>query len=398
MVRELFARRDHDDRRGEPMAALDLVTEAAGPYDLQLVAQRDSIIVVVKNAYLALHSTGRLRHTGALALPLDGARLRRLDWRALFADDWTIVRSVTNPDEAVLLAVRGEVAVLYDTMTSPPTVEVSAPTEAELEAVLDEMRDRLDAQIGPAPERVTPIRVWWGIGRPSGPGSQARRLESLSWNDASANYPVAVGKRLERLMSYSEPEDESARLIFWHGEPGTGKTSAIRCLLEAWEPWCAGQYIANPDQFFASAEYISTVLTASRGVRPWGARGERVERPWSLIVAEDCDEYLRPQARGQAGASLGRLLNLTDGLLGRGMKVLVLLTTNEPLGRLHPAITRPGRCLDVTEFTPFTATEAASRLQRPVSEAMTLAEIYEQINGTAPPTTLLDDASTGHYL
>jgi hypothetical protein len=169
-------------------------------------------------------------------------------------------------------------------------------------------------------------------------------------------------------------------------------------LLEAWEPWCAGQYIANPDQFFASAEYISTVLTASRGVRPWGARGERVERPWSLIIAEDCDEYLRPQAQGQAGASLGRLLNLTDGLLGRGMKVLVLLTTNEPLGRLHPAITRPGRCLDVTEFTPFTATEAASRLQRPVSEAMTLAEIYEQINGTAPPTTLLDDASTGHYL
>jgi len=80
------------------------------------------------------------------------------------------------------------------------------------------------------------------------------------------------------------------------------------------------------------------------------------------------------------------------------MKVLVLLTTNEPLGRLHPAITRPGRCLDVTEFTPFTATEAASRLQRPVPEAMTLAEIYEQINGTAPPTTLLDDASTGHYL
>lgn len=42
--------------------------------------------------------------------------------------------------------------------------------------------------------------------------------------------------------------------------------------------------------------------------------------------------------------------------------MLVLVTTNEPLRRLHPAIARPGRCAARVEFTPFTAEEAAAWL------------------------------------
>ena len=50
---------------------------------------------------------------------------------------------------------------------------------------------------------------------------------------------------------------------------------------------------------------------------------------------------------------LGRLLNLCDGILGHGLRVLVLLTTDEDLGQLHPAVTRPGRCLSQIEFEPL---------------------------------------------
>jgi hypothetical protein len=42
---------------------------------------------------------------------------------------------------------------------------------------------------------------------------------------------------------------------------------------------------------------------------------------------------------------LSRLLNLTDGLLGQGRRVLAAITTNEDIRVLHPAATRPGRCL-----------------------------------------------------
>ena len=62
-------------------------------------------------------------------------------------------------------------------------------------------------------------------------------------------------------------------------------------------------------------------------------------------MLEDCDELIRAEAKQGAGQNLARLLNLTDGLVGQGLDVLVCITTNEELSRLHPAVTRPGRCL-----------------------------------------------------
>jgi hypothetical protein len=76
---------------------------------------------------------------------------------------------------------------------------------------------------------------------------------------------------------------------------------------------------------------------------------------------------------------LSRVLNVTDGVLARGSRVLVLLTTNEERGRLHPAITSPGRCLSVVEFNAFDPTEAGHWLAQdaPTTGPMTLAELYE---------------------
>lgn len=42
-----------------------------------------------------------------------------------------------------------------------------------------------------------------------------------------------------------------------------------------------------------------------------------------------------------------------DGLIGQGFNLLVLVTTNEPVGKLHPAVVRQGRCLAEIEFGPL---------------------------------------------
>jgi hypothetical protein len=55
-------------------------------------------------------------------------------------------------------------------------------------------------------------------------------------------------------------------------------------------------------------------------------------------------------------------LNLVDGLIGQGLKVAVLITTNEPLTGFHPAVSRPGRCGDAVSFETFHAAEAAEWL------------------------------------
>ncbi|WP_243709556.1 hypothetical protein [Micromonospora sp. 15K316] len=76
---------------------------------------------------------------------------------------------------------------------------------------------------------------------------------------------------------------------------------------------------------------------------------------------------------------MSRLLNLTDGLLGQGRNVLVAITTNEDLSRLHPAVVRPGRCLARIEVGPLSYAEATTWLGGtggvPAGGA-TLAELY----------------------
>jgi hypothetical protein len=65
------------------------------------------------------------------------------------------------------------------------------------------------------------------------------------------------------------------------------------------------------------------------------------------------------------------------------------VTTNEPLGRLHPAVQRPGRCWASIEFAPFSAGEAAAWLaardvDREMTGPATLAELYEIAEGREP--------------
>jgi hypothetical protein len=110
-----------------------------------------------------------------------------------------------------------------------------------------------------------------------------------------------------------------------------------------------------------------------------GATSLADEGQWQLVVAEDCDEYLRADARARAGASLGRLLNLCDGILGHGLRVVLLLTTNEDVGRLHPAVVRPGRCLARVPFEPFSRAQAGAWLGVEATvprDSLTLAELY----------------------
>ena len=109
------------------------------------------------------------------------------------------------------------------------------------------------------------------------------------------------------------------------------------------------------------------------------------------------------RAKHTAGQALSRLLNLTDGLLGQGRNVLVGVTTNEDLERLHPAVVRPGRCLARIEVGPLTLTESVDWLgtSEGVSrEGATLAELYALRRGQSPTAlpSARDGADAGLYL
>jgi hypothetical protein len=105
------------------------------------------------------------------------------------------------------------------------------------------------------------------------------------------------------------------------------------------------------------------------------------EDRWRLLVLEDAGELIAADARAVTGQALSLLLNVADGVLGQGTRTLILITTNEPLGRLHAAVRRPGRCIADIEFVALSVQEANSWLQsrgseRRVTRPTTLAQLF----------------------
>lgn len=301
---------------------------------------------------------------------------------SLLPPDATVERCVTTDTMVVLVARCGDLGhVLVNALPRSSTVSVSACTDADADALAREIKGRAPTSVR---EGTAQVRTWHLAGSERAV-AEDRRISASNWAEIAPNYPTAVRGSIEQLISLERPS--FGKLVLWHGEPGTGKTTALRSLIAAWEPWCAAQYISDPEQFFARPSYIAEVLTRSPSPRfgPTLTTPGEPEAHWRLVIAEDTDEYLRSSARKDSGAALGRLLNLADGILGQGFNTLLLLTTNEEVSRLHPALTRPGRCLARVEFTRFSASEANRWLPpgaAEVSESKALAELFEIANRT----------------
>jgi len=241
----------------------------------------------------------------------------------------------------------------------------------------------------PAPEATDRHEVtvrFWSCST-HGASSSSRMIAVPPFSEIDANYPSAVRERLAQLVSPAFRPAEGGQLILLYGPPGTGKTYALRAIGWEWREWCELHYVIDPEVFFGQrADYMVDVLLDDDD--PIGLHGARSDKPpkWRLLVLEDTGELLAADAKERTGQGLSRLLNLVDGIVGQGLRVLVLVTTNEPLRRLHPAVARPGRCAARVAFEPFDAAEAAAWLaergaRNGGSGTATLAQLFAQLHG-----------------
>jgi hypothetical protein len=224
-----------------------------------------------------------------------------------------------------------------------------------------------------------PVTFWSSCG--SYADEHVRAIEVPSWTGVAGNYPRGVRAELEPLLIGFRPSS-GGQLVLWYGPPGTGKTHALRALAWEWRDWCEVHYVTDPERFFGNSSYMLDVLLREEDGEDESGREPR----WRLLVLEDTGELLAADAKEQTGQGLSRLLNVVDGIIGQGLRILVLVTTNEELRRLHPAVSRPGRCASKIEFRPFTAEEAAEWLGDRGSSASpagarTLAELYGLAGG-----------------
>jgi len=281
--------------------------------------------------------------------------------------------------------------------------QAASATEERALAAIGELRTLFPLP-DPSASHEVPVTFWTYT--PHGPMPSMRTIAVPEWLEIRENYATATREQLEAVMDGFRPA-HGGQLILWHGTAGTGKTFALRALAWEWREWCQLHYVVDPDTFFGQhADYLMNVLmqpevplavhgggwTSTGGIMRVVEDVEELEsRPqaWRLLVLEDTGELLTPDAKSVIGQGLSRFLNVVDGLIGQGLRVLVLVTTNEEIKAVHPAVARPGRAAANIEFRPLSSEESADWLRRheldegPERES-TLASLYAVLEGRDP--------------
>ena len=180
------------------------------------------------------------------------------------------------------------------------------------------------------------------------------------------NYTPDVQDEFANLLV--RMNDSRSGLIVLNGPPGTGKTHLIRALLTELKGKRGGLVCVPPITFLTDISKLLDAVSAKTS---------------SLVVFEDLGDVLTSAASSEHVEVFSNLVNVTDGLLSLLNDSLLLLSFNTDIGKINPAILRPGRCIGQIEIGELPVAQARDillddNLELNLSkQSYTLADIYE---------------------
>ena len=220
--------------------------------------------------------------------------------------------------------------------------------------------------------------------------------------DVKKNYmPDLPNDSIKEKLS----EDRGGIMIF-HGEPGTGKSSYIKYLMESMPD--ADFVVLDPNTIQNFSEDFKNYLIQNSLSKKF-YRDEPVEEDdydeisghdceygeglqcaeggcrssftGKIYVLEDAEKLLLKRNETTNPVNLSNILNITDGIVGDLVKTKFICTFNCDLSEIDSALLRKGRLMQKYEFKALTG-ETLERLVKELGlpedhpKSMTLAEIY----------------------
>lgn len=169
-------------------------------------------------------------------------------------------------------------------------------------------------------------------------------------------------KPIDSIILDKLNQEDGKGLVMLYGEPGTGKTSYIRRIINN----------VNKRVLYLPPD-MATELS-NPGLVPF-----LTDIPNSLLIVEDAENVLIKR-QGQHNQAISNILNLSDGLFGDCLNIQILATFNTNLANIDEALLRKGRLIAKYEFKKLSE-DRVKRLSKKLGikfgkDSGTLAEIY----------------------
>lgn len=134
--------------------------------------------------------------------------------------------------------------------------------------------------------------------------------------------------------------ESRCNVVLLVGPPGTGKSTYLRAVSNAFYNVERDIYIMNSDQVLNSANLDEFIKATAKG---------------SIFIIEDADRLVGKRSDGNAQMSM--LLNQIDGIVVSDKK-FIISTNLASINKVDEALIRPGRCYSVLNFRKLYHAEA----------------------------------------
>lgn len=184
--------------------------------------------------------------------------------------------------------------------------------------------------------------------------------------DISENYNDDLPEIHEKILEFLKLKrnDGHGRLVVLHGEPGTGKTSYLKWIIQKYR--IDNIIFITPEILvsFASTEFTS-FLTRYRD---------------SIFIVEDAEKVIVSRDDNII-SPVSHILQLTDGFLGDAFNLRLIMSFNKEIESVDSALLRKGRMRLQYRFDKLSIEKSQKKLnslgvEKRINEEMTLAEIY----------------------